>query len=200
MKDFLEDREDFQAQLVKMQCEDISKSMLKRLRKLQHDVNRDLAPVGLQPNNAQYGCAVAALYKREHSRSIISVPTGKGKSRIIAAVVNLAVLQQMADKFTVVYSSELLKSVDQRNYELLATLLRVEIQQVVFDKEQGLENQVEQDRFLLIDEADFILIDNVQTVHNQRVVGLSATAFTGEFAQESLHLRSQRFKVLESNM
>ena len=47
MKDFLDDREDFHTQLVKMKCEDISKSNLKRFRKLQNDVNRDLAPVSL---------------------------------------------------------------------------------------------------------------------------------------------------------
>ena len=59
---------------------------------------------------------------------------------------------------------------------------------------------MDSDRFLLIDEADFILLDGAQKVLNKRVVGLSATAFTGGFVQEREHLEKQKFAVLESNM
>ena len=62
------------------------------------------------------------------------MPTGKGKSRIIAAVIALAAHYDKEKKFTIVYSSELLRSVDYHHYELLANLLHVEIQQLVFDQ------------------------------------------------------------------
>ena len=79
-----------------MKCDDIKPNSLKRYYKQKKSVTDELSSVGLQPNNSQYGCAVAALYKTQNSRSIISVPTGKGKSRIIAAVVALAASMKSA--------------------------------------------------------------------------------------------------------
>ena len=101
---------------------------------------------------------------KKKPRNIISVPSGKGKSRIIAAVVALAAHQDSVNDFTIVYSSELLKSVDSHAYEVLRGFLNLNIKQVVFDKAKGLQTQVDPASFLLIDEADFVLIDGLQTV------------------------------------
>ena len=114
----------------------------------------------------KFGCAIAALCDKRRPRSIISVPSGKGKSRIIAAAVALAARYDGVRNFAIVYSSELLKSVDTRSYQMLGSLLMINIKQVVFDQSVGLRNQIDQDRFLLIDEADFVLIDGLQTVQN----------------------------------
>ena len=89
----------------------------------QEKVNYDLGNINFVPNNSQFGCAVAALCDKRKPRSIISIPTGKGKSRVIAAVIALAVTYDDEKAFTIVYSSELLKSVDCKKYELLAQLL-----------------------------------------------------------------------------
>ena len=56
------------------------------------------------------------------------------------------------------------------------------------------------DSFLLIDEADFILIDGCQQVANVKVVGLSATAFNDSFAYERDFLESQGFVCRDSNL
>ena len=111
---------------------DLSETKWHQYVKLQERVNYDLGNINFVPNNNQFGCAVAALCDKRKPRTIISVPTGKGKSRVIAAVVALA--NYDGEKaFTIVYSSELLKSVDCKKYELLEQLLKVEITQVVFD-------------------------------------------------------------------
>ena len=90
---------------------------------------------------------------------MLSIPTGKGKSRVIAAVIALAARYDAVSSFTIVYSSELLKSVDTAKYEHLGELLKINVQQVVFDLQLGLKDRVAEDNFLLIDEADFILLD-----------------------------------------
>ena len=69
----------------------------------------DLGNIDFVPNNSQFGCAVAALCDKRKPRTMISVPTGKGKSRVIAAVVALAASYDEEKDFTIVYSSDLLK-------------------------------------------------------------------------------------------
>ena len=55
----------------------------------------------------------------------------------------LAARYDGVSNFSIVYSSELLKSVDCHKYELLEALLKVNISQVVFDQAQGLRHQVD---------------------------------------------------------
>ena len=47
-----------------------------------------LDPIKLSVNNNQFACAIAAVYD-EKKRQFLSVPSGMGKSRIIAAVITL---------------------------------------------------------------------------------------------------------------
>ena len=115
MVDYLDDESDFEEQLEKMDV-NISNNKHRQYTKHQKQVNKDLLPCHLQPNNAQFGCAVAALCDKKQPRSIISVPSGKGKSRVIASIVALAAYQDSVKDFTIVYSSDLLKSVDSLAY------------------------------------------------------------------------------------
>ena len=92
MEGYLEDEDDFDDQLERMDV-DISDRKYRQYLSHQRQVNKDLLPCHLQPNNVQFGCAVAALCDKKKTRNIISVPSGKGKSRIIAAVVALAAHQ-----------------------------------------------------------------------------------------------------------
>ena len=64
----------------------------------------------------------------------------------------------------------------------------------------GLRHQVDPDSFLLIDEADHVLIDGLQKVTNQNVLGLTATAFNEDFELERLHLERQGFKIYNSGI
>ena len=139
LEDFLEDEPEFDAQLERMGII-LKENRWQQYVNRQPQVNADLLMVHLQPNNVQFGCAVAALCDKRRPRSIISVPSGKGKSRIIAAAVALAARYVGVQNFTIVYSSELLKSVDTMAYDMLGSLLKIQIKQVVFDKAVGLKN------------------------------------------------------------
>ena len=48
-----------------------------------------LAPIKLSVNNNQFAAAVAAVHDNNNKRNFLSVPSGMGKSRIIAAVIAL---------------------------------------------------------------------------------------------------------------
>ena len=111
LEDFLEDELEFDAQLERMGI-DLSDSKWAEYVKRQDQVNADLRTVSLLPNNNQFACAVAGLCEKRRRRNIISVPSGKGKSRIIAAAVVLAARYDGVANFSIVYSSDLLKSVD----------------------------------------------------------------------------------------
>ena len=56
---------------------------------MQFGVTEKLALVNLRPNNTQYACAVACVGDPKRARTFLAVPSGQGKSRIIAAVVAL---------------------------------------------------------------------------------------------------------------
>ena len=82
----LDDQHDFRAQLAQMEI-DMSSHKWKHFVNRQDEINRDLGDVGLKPSHAQYGIAVAAICNAKRPRSVISVPSGRGKSRIIAAII-----------------------------------------------------------------------------------------------------------------
>ena len=90
---------------------------------------------------------------------LVSVPSGKGKSRIIAAIIALQADFKAVNNFTIVYSNEILKSANEKKYKNLATILNKSIEQVVFEAGVTLQSKVDRGSYVLIDEADFILLD-----------------------------------------
>lgn len=66
---------------------------------------------------------------------------------------------QVVDHFTIVYSNEILKSANEKKYKNLATILNKSIEQVVFEAGVTLQSKVYWNSYVLIDEADFILLD-----------------------------------------
>ena len=50
------------------------------------DLVKHMIDVDLLPNASQYGIAVAAVNDLRH-KSLISMPSGQGKSRVIAAII-----------------------------------------------------------------------------------------------------------------
>ena len=90
---------------------------------------------------------------------LVSVPSGKGKSRIIAAIIALQADFKAVDHFTIVYSNEILKSANEKKYKNLATILNKSIEQVVFEAGVTLQSKVYRNSYVLVDEADFILLD-----------------------------------------
>ena len=77
-----------------------------------------------------------------------------GKSRIIAAVLVLKHEYDRTNKFTIVFTTDLLKSVDERVYTQLKGLLGLDLDLIVYNSRLLLESQVRKDDFVVIDEAD----------------------------------------------
>ena len=63
-----------------------------------------------------------------------------GKSRVIAAIVTLKKEYDGTDDFTIVFTTELLKSVEEKNYICLRLLLPTNINLVVYDPKMPLES------------------------------------------------------------
>ena len=80
--------------------------------KKQKRVREILAQNNFSVNNNQFACAVAALCDSRHRRNFLSIPPGKGKSRVIVAVIVLRNEYSGTKDFTIVFTTELLKSVD----------------------------------------------------------------------------------------
>ena len=115
---------------------DMSETKWKHFVNRHDEISTTLNDVELKPNHAQYGIAVGAICDAKRPRCIICVPSGKGKSRIIAAIIAMRARSPYFFKqkhFTIVYSSKLLKLVDCKKYELLAIMCSTEIRQVVFE-------------------------------------------------------------------
>ena len=68
------------------------------------------------PNATQYGCAVACILVNKN-KVLVSVPSGQGKSRIIGALIAIRSLKNYKIRhITIVFTSELLKGVDEQKY------------------------------------------------------------------------------------
>ena len=161
-----------------------------------------LADVDLECNKNQFGCTVAAICDPKRKRTLLAIPSGKGKSRVIAAIIALKSDFSVTKHFTIVYSSELLKNVDEEKISLLSRMLgkNVTIQQVTFNSKKPLFEQVLPNSFVLIDEADTILLDHTATLRNKQVVGLSATAINKNLKIESEFLERSNFRYINSKI
>ena len=111
------------------------------------------------PNHNQFAAAVASLYIKDQ-RVLLSVPPGKGKSRILAVILIIKFTLSPLMKFTIVFASEFGKSVDCKKYQQVADFYQINLNMVVFQPGVPIENQVREYDFVLMDEADEILLDN----------------------------------------
>ena len=74
------------------------------------------------------------------------------------------------------------------------------ISQVTFNSRFPLCEQVQGDSFVLIDEADTILLDHAATLPNKQVIGLSATVMTPELQVENKFLERCKFVFKDSKI
>ena len=82
-----------------------------------------------------------------------------GKSRIIATIVVLHNEFGGNERFSIVFPNKLLRSVEEDKYRTLKTLLAAEIDLIVSDDSTALAGKVHTESFVLIDEADQVLLD-----------------------------------------
>ena len=112
-----------------------------------------------------------------------------GKSRIILAAIALRKLFYGTNYFTVVFTSELLKSVDASSYELAATALGIQLNMIAYRHDKTLSSQIRSDTdYVVIDEADRILLDFHESLPNAHVLALSATPYAASKIEEKDYL------------
>ena len=152
-----------------------------------------------EANNNQIGAAVSALIRlckgtRPVQKVLLCIPTGKGKSRICAAIVS-AVLEGSFEftKIVVVYPSKILYDTDKDVLIKLKGLADFSKRTITYFV--GLKNAIEsldKQTLLIIDECDYEILDmKVQLPklkkHLKGVVGLSATLpQTDQYAKRML--------------
>ena len=86
---------------------------------MQDKIQQIFSQVDYAINNNQFAAAIAALCSPKSKRQFLTVPSGMGKSRIIAAVLALKNMMEGTQHFTIVFTTSLLKSVDQKVYNIL---------------------------------------------------------------------------------
>ena len=84
----LEDSESIEKRLKEMGI-DLPSNKIKAYTEKQESVRKILAQNKFSINNNQFACAVAALCDSRYKRTLLSIPPGKGKSRVIAAIIAL---------------------------------------------------------------------------------------------------------------
>ena len=94
-------------------------------------------------------------------RSFLAVPSGQGKSRIIATVIALLARMRNLSKFAIVFPNSLLASVNRSDFQYLDSLFAINTQIVARDN-APIGTLIDPDRVLLIDEADQILLDDCE--------------------------------------
>ena len=158
-----------------------------------------LKQIDLSVNNNQFAAAIAAVYDDSH-RQFLSVPSGMGKSRIIAAVIALQSICRNMTLFTVVFTTKLLKQASQAYYEKIAAVLGLTLNLRVYDPRLSLDGLVLPGHYAVVDEADVVLLDHAQTLTNPRMLALSATPFSGNVAEREYIVDVLSFKVIDSKI
>ena len=158
-----------------------------------------LKQIDLSVNNNQFAAAIAAVYDDSH-RQFLSVPSGMGKSRIIAAVIALQSICRNMTLFTVVFTTKLLKQASQAYYEKIAAVLGLTLNLRVYDPRLSLDGLVLPGHYAVVDEADEVLLDHAQTLTNPRMLALSATPFSDHVAEREHVVDVLGFKVIDSKM
>ena len=85
---------------------------------------------------------MAAIHDAKSKRQVLSVPSGMGKSRIIAAVLAMKSLFDGVNSFTVVFTTQLLKQADDRMLTMLAALIEADLKLVVHDASKVLASEL----------------------------------------------------------
>ena len=132
-----------------------------------------------QPNNNQFACA-AYIHNtlRVRERVLLTMPPGKGKSRIILSLLLVYQShpnQKYWDRFVIVFTHQELLNADRDMYEQMAQTWGIEIKLLVFNVEI-LQNEINSQDFVIYDEADFVFLDKLfDPPECKFLVGLTAT-------------------------
>ena len=112
----------------------LSNPKQKSFEKQFDQINRELKSIDYSLNNNQIACAIAVLTNNaKHKRIFLTIPPGKGKSRVIAALIAYKAAFEEWKKFTILFSDAKLKEVDEHVYQKLNAWYDLAIELKVFD-------------------------------------------------------------------
>ena len=96
-------------------------------------LNLEFNAVKYNLNNNQMACVIGAVRCKGKGRVFLTIPPGKGKSRVIAGIIAYKSKFENCKKFTIMFSSELLKGVDEKVYQHIQNVFSVSINLVVYN-------------------------------------------------------------------
>ena len=106
-------------------------------------LNLQFNAVNYNLNNNQMACVIGAVKCKGKGRVFLTIPPGKGKSRVIAGIIAYKSKFDFCKKFTIMFSSELLKSVDEKVYEHIKNVFCVSINLVVYNPKVAFAGQID---------------------------------------------------------
>ena len=115
-----------------------------------------LAELGYLPSFSQFACAIIAhMLFTHHKKILLSIPPGKGKSRVVCALAALfASYRKTITKIFICFTSEILLETDKEIYDHLNDSSPIKIVRVV-----GLDSVTDSNALVILDEADHHVFD-----------------------------------------
>ena len=133
-------------------------------------------------NNIQKAVAVACyeLLKGKQARVIVEMPPSSGKSRVIAAIVAMAIKLGKFASIKLVFSSQFLLEYERDSYDRLLGVYKGAHQCNVelVSLKKGATLGADADSVVIVDEADAVLLDQEVVLAAPFVIGLTATGFS----------------------
>ena len=163
-----------------------------------------LKAMELDANNNQKGTAASLLAMlrigtNKPKKIVASVPTGKGKSRIIASLVSVALLTRFADKIVVVFPSYILLKTDKDVLERVTTLCKSQGASLVCVV--GLRGmKYDKETLYIVDECDYEVLDQTNYIPSsfnemKGMLGLTASSAANEM--DKVELTNKGWKVID---
>ena len=164
-----------------------------------------MVELNYKPSHSQLANAITSvMLVAHHNRILLTIPPGKGKSRVVCAIATLfKKVRKSVNRIFICFSSDILHETDKQVYASLNQLHDIEIKLVV-----GMKNVAEQigpEDLLILDEADYHLFDDVYfrraTLPKCKgIIGLTATSYQVQGGVENEYLKKNKFSLIDSRI
>ena len=134
---------------------------LQKAEQMANRVRAQLVELNYKPSHFQFASAITSvmLFAR-HNRLLLTIPPGKGMSRVVCAIVTLfEKVRKGVNLIFIIFSSDILHETYKQVYASSNQLLDIEIKLAI-----GIKNVAEQigpEDLLILDDADYYLFDDV---------------------------------------
>ena len=129
--------------------------------KYKNDILPRLSDLNYKPSTSQMACAaIASLLFSSHKRQLITIPPGKGKSRVVCAIATIfKKVKKSVKRIFITFPSEILMKTDKVVYERLNDILGSDLEIKLSVGTSTLD--MNSHDLLILDEADWHLFDDI---------------------------------------